>query len=308
MFSQGVSTIKTGWLLLRAIAVISSSIATIVSTMLPLYLYFTVPNSQLMMTFTLLVVGAFIIHGVLTHLLNDYIDDQSGTDAHSPGILSGGSRVIQTGLITSSTMWMLGKGLIVLLVITTIAFVIFEFYILAILLIVGMWGAISYSLPPLRLSYRPFVGEWVSTFPSVLFLGLAGAWLTLGTTPEWAVQNATINALFCIAWVMVHHIPDREADEQAQPVKETSVVWAANKFGVGFSRLPAILYFAMTGLCAFWLGMDRMWAAVGVLVIVTIIIRLIVKMDVNDHQQVSNYEKIMLILAMINAVWIGIFI
>ncbi|SFJ52591.1 1,4-dihydroxy-2-naphthoate octaprenyltransferase [Halobacillus dabanensis] len=308
MFTQALSTIKTGWLLLRSVAVISSSVATIVSTMLPLYLYFPISGNQWMITFTLLVLGAFLIHGVLTHLLNDYIDDQSGTDAHSPAILSGGSRVIQTGLVSSQTMWQLGKGLIVVLLMTTIAFAFFQFYKLAILLAIGLWGAISYSLPPFRLSYRPFVGEWLATFPSVLFLGLAGAWLTFDTLPEWAVQNAAINALFCIAWVMVHHIPDRDADQQAHPIKQTSVVWAANKFGPAYSRLPALFYFGMTGLCAFWLGTERMWAAFGMVAIVITAICLIFKMDVDDHQQVSNYEKIILILAMINAVWLGIFI
>ncbi|CDQ18968.1 prenyltransferase [Halobacillus karajensis] len=308
MFSQALSTIKTGWLLLRSVAVISSSVATIVSTVLPLYLYFPISGNQLMITFTLLIIGAFIIHGGLTHLLNDYIDDQSGTDAHSPAILSGGSRVIQTGLMSSQMMWRVGKGLIILLLMTTAALAVFEFYKLSILLAIGLWGAISYSLPPLRLSYRPFVGEWFATFPSVLFLGLAGAWLTFDTLPEWAVQNAAINAIFCIAWVMVHHIPDREADQQAHPIKQTSVVWAANKFGPAFSRLPALFYFAITGLCAFWLGVERIWAAFGMVVIVAIAIRFIVKMDVNDPQQVSNYEKIILVLAMINAVWLGIFI
>ena len=107
---------------------------------------------------------------------------------------------------------------------------------------------------------------------------------------------------------MVHHIPDREADQQAHPVKKTSVVWAANNYGTAFSRLPALFYFAMTGLCALWLGLERMEAALGMAAIVAVAITLIVKMDVNDPQQVSNYEKIILVSAMINAVWLGIFI
>ncbi|MGP4061171.1 prenyltransferase [Halobacillus sp. H74] len=308
MFSQALTTLKGGWLLLRAVAVISSSMATIVSTILPLYLYFSISGNTLVTTFTLLVVGAIMIHGILTHILNDYIDDQSGTDANSPAILSGGSRVIQNGLISSSTMWRLGKGLIGTLCIIVLTLLFLQYYKLAILLSIGLWGAISYSLPPLRLSYRPFIGEWLSTFPSVFFLGLAGAWLAMDTVPLWAIQNATINALFCIAWVMIHHIPDREADQQASPTKRTSVVWAVNKFGSGFSRLPALIYFGMTGLCVFWLGFDRIYAALGLAVIIIATISLIVKMDIHNHQQVSNYEKMTLVLAMVNALWLGIFI
>ncbi|ARI76344.1 prenyltransferase [Halobacillus mangrovi] len=308
MFSHALSTIKGGWQLLRFIAVVSSSVATIVSTILPLYLYSDVSFTQLSYIFFLLLSGALLIHGVLTHILNDYIDDKSGTDTHSPAILSGGSRVIQTGTISSETMWKLGKGLILILSLVVIGLLIAQSFKLAILLSLGLWGAISYSLPPLLLSYRPFLGEWLSTFPSVLFLGLAGAWLALDTLPQWAWQNAIINALICIAWVMVHHIPDMEADRQATPKKLTCVVWAADTFGKAYCRLPALLYFGLTGLCVTWLGIDRIVAAGGVFATVIISMALILKMDVDDHEQVSNYEKLILMLAMGTAVWLGLFI
>ncbi|MCP3031655.1 prenyltransferase [Halobacillus sp. A1] len=308
LINDAISALKGSWLLLRSIAVISSSVATIVSTVLPLYLYFSIPNQTMIPLFFLLVLGAFIIHGVLTHILNDYVDHLSGTDEHSPAILSGGSRVIQTGYITSDKLWKIGQFLIVLLLVTIITFTALSFYKLAILLSIGLWGAISYSLPPLQLSYRPFLGEWLSTFPSVLFLGLAGAWLTLDHLPEWVLQNAVINALFCIAWVMVHHIPDLEADKKAIPVKQTSVVWSVEKFGIGFSRLPSLLYFGLTGVCVIWLGFDRLLAGFGLLAFVTAAVYLIIKMKVEDPEQVSTYEKIILILAMLNAVLLGIFI
>ncbi|MEC5425761.1 prenyltransferase [Virgibacillus sp. C22-A2] len=303
-----LAPIKNSWILLRSIAVTSSSVTTIVSTVLPLFLYYSVANDKLLFIFLLLFFGAFLIHGVLTHMLNDYVDYQSGTDQNSPAILSGGSRVIQTGIISASTLWLLGKWLIFSLSVIVIGLLVFGYYKVALLLAIGIWGAISYSLPPLRLSYRPFIGEWLSMFPSVFVLGLAGAWLTLDTIPEWALQNAIINALFCLAWVMVHHIPDREADRMAEPIKRTSVVWAMEKFGPAFSRLPALLYFAMTGLCAVWLGTDRIWAMIGTLAVAGSALFLVLKMQIEDHDQVTAYEKIILILAMINGVWLGIFI
>jgi len=308
MQKQALYNLKGVWLLMRSIAVVSSSVATIVSTVLPLYLYFTFSTNQLMILFLLLIFGAFLIHGILTHILNDYVDDLSGTDTYSPAILSGGSRVIQSGFISSANLWRIGKGLLLLLGLTIILLFISGYPKLGILLAVGVWGAVSYSLPPLQFSYRPFLGEWLSTFPSVLFLGLAGAWLTLDSLPEWVMQNAVINALFCIAWVMVHHIPDREADKRATPMKQTSVVWAADRFGIAYARLPALMYFTITALCAFWLGADRGVAALGVVAMAGASIYLIFKMSIHDYEQVSAYEKIILILAMINAVWLGIFI
>ncbi|UOQ45535.1 prenyltransferase [Halobacillus salinarum] len=308
MSNQALSTLKGGWLLLRAIAVISSSVATIVSTLLPLFLYFPISHLPLTALFFLLIAGAFLIHGVLTHILNDYVDDKSGTDANSPAILSGGSRVIQSGFITSEGLWKIGKVLMIILSLVVVLLVILNSYRLAILLAIGLWGAISYSLPPFQFSYKPFIGEWLCTFPSVLFLGLAGAWLSLGHMPEWVLQNAVINALFCIAWVMVHHIPDLRADQNATPKKKTSVVWSVEKFGLAASRLPALLYFGLTALCIFWLGFDRIWAGLGVILMAAASIVLILQMDIENHEQVSSYEKVILIFAMINAVWLGLFI
>ena len=303
-----LAPLKNSWILLRSIAVISSSITTIVSTMLPIFLYYSVSNNRLLLIFLLLVFGAFLIHGVLTHVLNDCVDHTSGTDQNSPAILSGGSRVIQTGVISASSLWLLGKWLVFSLGLIVIGLIIFGFYKIAILLAIGIWGAVSYSLRPLQLSYRPFIGEWLSMFPSVFILGLGGAWLTLDSIPIWALQNAMINALICMAWVMVHHIPDREADRMASPLKNTSVVWSVEKFGSAFSRLPALLYFALTGLCAVWLGTDRIWAMIGTLAVAGTAIFLVLKMQVDDHDQVSAYEKIILLLAMITGVWLGIFI
>ncbi|MFB4168187.1 prenyltransferase [Virgibacillus sp. JSM 102003] len=303
-----LASIKNSWILLRSIAVVSSSVTTIVSTVLPIFLYYSISQNRLLLVFLLLLFGAFLIHGVLTHVLNDFADYNSGTDQNSPAILSGGSRVIQTGVISASSLWLLGKWLIFSLSLIVVGLIIFGYFKVALLLAIGLWGAISYSLRPFQFSYRPFFGEWLSMFPSVFILGLAGAWLPLDAIPIWALQNALINALFCLAWVMVHHIPDREADRNASPIKKTSVVWAFERFGSAFSRLPALLYFALAGLCAVWLGADRIWAMIGALSIVGTAIFLILKMQIENHYQVSAYEKIILILAMINGVWLGIFI
>lgn len=295
-------------MLLRSIAVVSSSVATILSSMLPLFLYTSIPTEYLIILFVMLTTAAFIIHGVLTHAFNDYTDYHSGTDANSPAILSGGSRVLQQGKISIHTLWLLGKWLAIALLILAVIFAVLAQYKLTILLLIGVWGAGSYSIPPLRLSYRPFLGEWFSLFPSILFLGFAGAWLALGYVPLWAMQNAVINGLICLAWVMVHHIPDLDADKKAVPVKQTSVVWFTTTFGLYYSRFPAVIYLSMAGLCALWLGFDRVWAAGGLSIIIVSALYLVLKMKVEDHEQVSKYEKILLLLAMTTAIWLGIFI
>ncbi|SFP66113.1 prenyltransferase [Salibacterium halotolerans] len=306
MINKAGTALKNGIVLLRWIAVVSSSVAAITSTMLPLY--GDIDGGQWSALFLLLLFSAFLIHGVLTHLLNDYTDYLSGTDEHSPAILSGGSRLIQTGAVPAETIGRAGKSLAAGLALLAAALLVTGFVRLGVLLAVGVWAAVSYSLRPLRTSYYPVAGEWISTFPSLFFLGLAGPWLALETLPQWAFQNALVNALICIAWVMVHHIPDVRADARAVPKKQTSVVWAAERFGFAFSRLPAVVYYVLTGACAFWLGIERLPAALGTAASAAAAIFLIVNMNVDDPEEVSKVEKWLLLLAIVTAVWLGIFV
>lgn len=307
MITETSNVFYTGWKLLRLVAVVSSSIATILSSMLPLYLGGTFSTAYLSFMLIFLSISAVLVHGVLTHLFNDYTDYLSGTDAHSPAILSGGSRVIQEGLIKPDIVWSLGKWLAIGLlgIGGLLAFV--GRYELTVLIVIGVWGAASYSLPSIRLSYFPFLGEWLSLFPAMFFLGLAAPWIIVGSIPVWAVQNAMINALICMGWVMVHHIPDMEADRQAVPKKQTSVVWFADKFGLKYARFPALFYIFLAGVCLIWVGLDRPLAALLSAIMIIFSLLLILKIDPKNLNQVTNYEKILLLVAIMVALVLGVF-
>lgn len=307
MIAKISNAFHTGWQLLRLIAVVSSSIATILSSMLPLFLDGISTTTYLVFMLSFFSISAILVHGVLTHLFNDYSDYLSGTDAHSPAILSGGSRIIQKGLIKPQNVWKLGKWLAFILLIIGGLLAIIGRYELTILIVIGVWGAVSYSLPSIRLSYFPFLGEWLSLFPAMFFLGLAAPWIIIESIPIWAIQNAMINALICMGWVMVHHIPDLEADRQAVPMKQTSVVWFANRFGIKHARFPAFLYILMAGLCLIWVSLDRTLAAILCAILIFFSLLLILKMNPNNLEQVTNYEKILLLIAIMIAVFLGIF-
>src|SRR5690625_3635650 len=113
--SQISNVFHVSWTLLRLIAVISSSIATILSGLIPLFLHSPFSAGYLLFMLMFLSLSAIVVHGILTHLFNDYTDYLSGTDAHSPAILSGGSRVIQKGLLQPHVVWKLGKWLAIML-------------------------------------------------------------------------------------------------------------------------------------------------------------------------------------------------
>lgn len=303
-----IKSLRSGWMILRLIAVISSSFVVILSSLLPLLLHTSLSIGYFIFMFIFLNLGAIIVHGALVHLFNDYADFLTGTDAHSPAILSGGSRVIQEGLMQPESVFKLGKWIAAILLTMALLMAILGRFEITILIIVGIWAAISYSLPPLRLSYRPFLGEWLSLFPAIFFLGIAGPWLILDSIPLWAYQNAIINALICMSWVMIHHIPDIPADQKANPKKRTSVVWFVERYGLSFANFPALLYLFIAGLCAVWVGMERIEAALIVLAFILTAIFFVLKIDPKNLEQVTNIEKLLLLFAIIIAGVLGVFV
>src|SRR5699024_9068228 len=174
------------------------------------------------------------------------------------------------------------------LLIITCASVIFVRYGLSIFIVVCVCAAHSYSLPPLQLSYRPFVGEWLSLFPAIFFLGLAGPWIALDTFPLWAYQNAPVNAFVCMGWVMVHHIPVIKSDHMATLIKSTSVLWFVEKFGIQFSRFPPLLYYVLAFFCSILLLLDRFWTGLIVLSLLLIAMYCVYKIQPKNVQQVTN--------------------
>lgn len=308
MSKSGDFNFKSIGMLLRVVAVATSSVAAIISTWLPLVFGYTFPFTTLFLLLLLLIAGAFLVHGLLTHIFNDITDFESGTDAHSPALLSGGSRVIQTGAMSLSTLKLLGGILIITLCLSAIILAFFEQYELAVLIIVGIWGALSYSSAPFKFSYKPFIGEWLSLFPSLCMLGLAAPWIMLSAIPLWGWQNAIVNAVWCMAWVMVHHIPDIEADKKAVPVKRTSVVWSVGRFGNKAAPFPALLYLFFISILAVWIMFTRPVAGLGTLVIVLYGLFLIMRMNTQKPEAATDVEKKLLLLAMSTAIWLGIFV
>ncbi|HLR42941.1 MAG TPA: prenyltransferase [Pseudogracilibacillus sp.] len=295
-------------MLLRFVAVLFSSVVAVFSTALPLFFHYTLSGLTILSVTFILLIGALLIHGLLTHTFNDLVDYQSGTDQDSPGILSGGSKVLKTGKMSVSMLIQLAISLSLLLLLITVVFLVLGYPKLAILTLVGIWGAASYSLKPFQFAYYPFLGEWFSLFPTMLLLGIAAPWILLDQVPIWAWQNALINAIWCMAWVMVHHIPDREADRIAQPTKRTSVVWVEDTFGKQAVTFPALFYFLLVGILLVWLAFTRPVGALGAGLILMYSIYLVMKMNIDDVESVTNVEKQLLVFAFSTAILLGIFV
>ena len=166
-----------------------------------------------------------LIQGLLAHSVNEVEDWRSGTDRHaSPRVISGGSKVIVAGLLSPRALWWVFAGAFAATTVIGLALVAAGGLDLLPFGLVGVAGAILYTLPPVRAAYRPFAGE------AIAFVCLAdcvcGAHLLQGPSIDCATVAAAVAvAAYAVSMLMVHHYLDRDADAAADPPKVTSIVY-----------------------------------------------------------------------------------
>lgn len=180
----------------------------------------------------LIVLSAFLLQGIIAHAFNDLKDWESGTDLYSPGILSGGSGVIRELFFDQEELTTLARCSILLVIMIAFYFVLILGLSVAIFCIIGLFAAIAYSCPPLRLAYRPWAGEWFCAWPAMVACTAGTSYVLSGG--GWYLESfilGMLHATFCITWLMLHHIPDVEADLRAKPVKWTTVAYLKKKRG-----------------------------------------------------------------------------
>jgi 1,4-dihydroxy-2-naphthoate polyprenyltransferase len=170
------------------------------------------------------VLGA-LIQGLLAHCVNELADWRSGTDRHpSPRVISGGSKVILAGLLGERALQATFAAAFLATTVLGLALVAARGLVVLPFGLVGVAGAILYTLPPLRAAYRPFLGE------AIAFICLAdcvvGAHVLQGGRAVDAptVATAVAVAAYAVGMLMVHHYLDRDADAAADPPKVTSIV------------------------------------------------------------------------------------
>ena len=182
------------------------------------------------------VLGA-LIQGLLAHSVNEIADWRSGTDRHpSPRMISGGSKVILSGLMGERALMatfgaaFLATTVLGLTLVAARGIVVLPFGV------VGVAGAILYTLPPVRAAYRPFAGE------AIAFICLAdcvvGAHVLQGgrAVDTTTLATAVAVAAYAVGMLMVHHYLDYDADRTATPPKVTSIV----RLGLAGGRRYAI--------------------------------------------------------------------
>lgn len=207
----------------------------------------------------LIILAGVSLQGLAAHAFNDREDWRSGTDQASPGRLSGGSRVVPRGLLGAAHLTWTGWGAVAICAAIAGYFTWRVGGGALLLWVIGAWAATAYSLPPLRLSYHPLAGEWLAAWPAILAGATGTFYLLTGRLSGVVFLAGALHGLFCLAWLMQHHLADIPADLAAMPPKLTTPAWlyrrgshlvqrGAREHAAALSRLPGMAYFSLAAI------------------------------------------------------------
>lgn len=171
--------------------------------------------------FLLVLLGAILINGG-TNLINDYFDratDDINVEYVAP--FTGGSRMIQQGLIAPSRV--LGAGMLCFAAAAAIgAYLVWDTWasgpMIVILGAIGVFCGFFYTAPPLKLGYR-WVAEAIVGLNCGILVTLGAYWIQVQafswqSLTSWVPVIASIPLGILIAAVLwVNEIPDYAADK-----------------------------------------------------------------------------------------------
>ena len=197
---------------------------------------------------------ATLVQGFETHAVNEIYDWKSGTDrAEVPRALSGGSKVLNRGLLTIRELWAVFAVSSALVFLLTLYLVLARSWAVIVFVVPGYFFGLVYTMPPIRTAYRPFAGELLGGFLGVLLCVLGGYYIqTLALSPT-ALLASVAYASVCVAMLMMHHYLDVEADLAARPRKMTTIAFLGRRAGKAYTTAWALAALAGFALLAVWI-------------------------------------------------------
>jgi 1,4-dihydroxy-2-naphthoate octaprenyltransferase len=235
--------LSRGWLFLRA-----TRLPFLSATLIPVAIGLAIAAANGffdVLTAVLTVVGAAAVHLGL-NVANDVFDTRLGADEANvnPTQYSGGSRVIQYGLVSLGGMQRL--GLVFYAVATVIGLLLLALRPSPALLAIGILGiilSVGYTAPPLKLVYRG-LGE-ITTAIGFGPLMLLGAYVVQsGGSIETAAVVASLPVAILVALILyVNEVPDRPSDARAG--KRTLVVRLPQRTVITIYDVAAAVAFAI---------------------------------------------------------------
>jgi 1,4-dihydroxy-2-naphthoate octaprenyltransferase len=235
--------LSLGWLTLRATRLPFLS-ATFIPVLIGIAIA-AVHGSFDAVSAVLTVVGAAAVHLAL-NVANDVFDARLGADDRNvnPTQFSGGSRVIQYGLVSLRRMTAISAGFYAVAIGVGLVLLVTRFSMA--LLVIGVLGillSLFYTAPPLKLVYRG-LGE-LTTAIGFGPLMLVGAYVvqTMGVLRAEPFVASIPIALLVALILYVNEVPDRPADDRAG--KRTLPVILPRQMVIGGYTVAAAAAFAV---------------------------------------------------------------
>ncbi len=234
-----------------------------------------------------------LLQGLVAHSVNEIADWRSGTDRDpSPRVISGGSKVIASGLL--GTRELRAVGIVAAVAATAIGFLAAATWgwILLAYGAAGLAGAVLYTLPPVRAAYRPFSGEAVA-FVCIWGCTTGAYVLQRGELSGGAALAGIAYAASCVAMLMMHHYLDRIPDSRALPPKTTTIVLlgrAGRRYAVLWAAIALVGAILLTAL------VDGRFAIAAVAFALALVVH--ASVDPADPASVTRGELAVILLGM----------
>lgn len=158
----------------------------------------------------LVFIGTVLIQGLLAHAVNDISDfevdmktDLNGTNRY---------KVLVIGITSSNELKLLVaivfiiSGFIAAYLYYQLGWKIYIFYA------IGIYAPLAYSLPPLKLGWKPY-SEWTIVFPVLVTIVVASDFIATGSLSYLALFIGIIFALYNIIWFLVSRMMDYIPDK-----------------------------------------------------------------------------------------------
>lgn len=234
-----------------------------------------------------------LLQGLVAHSVNEITDWRSGTDRDpAPRVISGGSKVIASGLLGPRALAGLAVAAAVAAAALGVAAAARWGWVLLLYGLAGLAGAVLYTLPPVRAAYRPFGGEAIAF---VCIWGCtSGAYVLQRGEMSGGVALAGIAyAASCVAMLMMHHYLDRVPDSRALPPKTTTIVLlgaAGRRYAISWAAI------ALAGAVLLTALVDGAFTVAAVAFALALAVHLAVAPD--DPASVTRCELAVILLGM----------
>jgi 1,4-dihydroxy-2-naphthoate octaprenyltransferase len=249
----------------------------------------------------LLLLGMFVINGFMAHSLNDIQDWHTGTDKVSPGILSGGSKVLKRGLLLEKDLKVIAGIAVVLALAIALYLYSLRGPLVIAAVLAGMAITWAYTNPPLRLAYHPFLGELIGLGLSGLLISTTSYFVMTGAFSSKALLASAIQIFMLLGWIILHHIPDIGADLSASPVKLTTPAFFYRRWGRHSAKIPSVMYFLIAYVIGVWAGFysDYIFLTMAASALICALVASVTKVD--DIKDVTQKHLITTYVIILNS-------